>query len=149
MSREAQVRFCESRAVRSRPATHLVVHCATERQAREVLAALAVRMEEVGLRLHPDKTKIVYCKDDRRRGSFEHTSFTFLGFTFRCRGARRKDGRMFNSFLPAVSPEALTAMGREVRRWRMHLWVNRGLSELAEQINPRGIVKTCGLSECC
>jgi RNA-directed DNA polymerase len=113
-----------------------VVHCATERQAHEVLAALAARMEEVGLRLHPDKTKIVYCKDDRRRGSFEHTSFTFLGYAFRCRGARSKDGRMFNSFMPAVSPEALKAMGQEVRRWRMHLWVNRDLDELAEQINP-------------
>lgn len=113
-----------------------VVHCATERQAREVLAALAVRMEEVGLRLHPDKTKIVYCKDGQRRGSFEHTSFTFLGYAFRCRAARGTDGQMFSSFMPAVSPAALKAMGQEVRRWRMHLWVNRDLDELAEQINP-------------
>jgi len=44
-----------------------------------VLAALASRMEEVGLRLHPAKTKIVYCKDANRRGLYEHTSFTFLG----------------------------------------------------------------------
>jgi RNA-directed DNA polymerase len=113
-----------------------VVHCVTERQAREVLAALAARMEEVGLRLHPDKTKIVYCKDGQRRGSFEHTSFTFLGYAFRCRAARGTDGRMFSSFMPAVSPAALKAMGQEVRRWRMHLWVNRDLDELAEQINP-------------
>ena len=62
-----------------RYADDAVVHCATERQAREVLAALAERMEEVGLQLHPAKTRIVYCKDSRRRGSFEHTSFTFLG----------------------------------------------------------------------
>jgi RNA-directed DNA polymerase len=113
-----------------------VVHCVTERQAREVLAALAVRMEEVGLRLHPDKTKIVYCRDGQRRGSFEHTSFTFLGYAFRCRAAKGKGGQMFSSFMPAVSPAALKAMGQEVRRWRIHLWVNRDLDELAEQINP-------------
>ncbi|MFI8793555.1 reverse transcriptase domain-containing protein [Streptomyces sp. NPDC055105] len=69
-----------------RYADDAVVHCASERQAREVLAALANRMADVGLRLHPDKTRIVYCKDGKRRGSFEHTSFTFLGFTFRARG---------------------------------------------------------------
>ena len=64
-----------------RYADDAVVHCVTQRQAREVLAALAVRMAEVGLRLHPDKTKIVYCKDHVRRGDHPHTSFTFLGFT--------------------------------------------------------------------
>ena len=56
------------------------------------LVGIAARMNEVGLRLHPDKTRIVYCKDGQRRGEHEHTSFTFLGFAFRARGARRKDG---------------------------------------------------------
>ena len=69
-----------------------VVHCVSERQAREVLAAIGDRMEQVGLRLHPDKTRIVYCQDGKRRGSHEHTSFTFLGFTFRQRAARNKHG---------------------------------------------------------
>jgi RNA-directed DNA polymerase len=75
-----------------RYADDAVVHCVSERQAREVLQALQNRMEEVGLRLHPDKTRIVYCKDGNRRGSFEHTSFTFLGFTFRARKARSRNG---------------------------------------------------------
>ena len=70
-----------------RYADDAVVHCVTQRQARQVLAALVVRMDDVGLRLHPDKTKIVYCKDNVRRGDHEHTSFTFLGFTF---GPRRR-----------------------------------------------------------
>jgi RNA-directed DNA polymerase len=78
-------------------------------------------MESVGLRLHPDKTKLVYCKDSRRRGSFAHTSFKFLGYTFGPRKARYPDGKMFTSFLPAVSPEALKAMGQRVRDWRIHL----------------------------
>ena len=69
-------------------ADDVVVHCKSRRQAEHVLAAIAARMGEVGLRIHPDKTRIVYCKDGRRRGDHEHTSFTFLGFTFRARGAR-------------------------------------------------------------
>ena len=120
-----------------RYADDAVVHCVTERQARQVLAALTVRMEQVGLRLHPGKTRIVYCKDgERHRADHEHTSFAFLGFTFTRRQARGKDGRMFSSFMPAASREALTAMGQRVRRWRLHLWVRRDLDELAAQINP-------------
>src|SRR5258706_7100925 len=84
-----------------------VVHCVSERQARTVLAAIGTRMEQVGLRLHPDKTRIVYCQDGRRRASYEHTEFTFLGFTFRQRKARARDGRQFNSFLPSISKNAL------------------------------------------
>ena len=71
-----------------RYADDAVVHCESQQQAQEVLAAIANRMAQVGLRLHPDKTKVVYCKDGSRRGSHEHTSFTFLGFTFRARKAR-------------------------------------------------------------
>ena len=59
MSREVQVRFCESRAVQSRPATHLVVHCVTERQAQQMRQAIGRRFADIGLRLHPDKTRIV------------------------------------------------------------------------------------------
>ncbi len=77
-----------------------VVHCVSERQAHQVLAAVQDRMGEVGLRLHPDTTRIVYCKDGKRRGDSAHTSFTFLGFTFRPRGVRDKNGSMFVSFLP-------------------------------------------------
>lgn len=78
-----------------------VVHCESHQQDREVLAAIVSRMEQGGLRLHPDKTKVVYCKDGDRRGSHEHTSFTFLGFTFRAREARGRAGKNFTSFLPA------------------------------------------------
>jgi RNA-directed DNA polymerase len=114
-----------------------VVHCVTERQAREVWAALAERMESVGLRLHPDKTKLVYCKDRKRRLDHEHTSFTFLGFTFRARKAPTKDGRsMFSAFLPAMSRGALKAKGHMIRRWRIHLRTTSDLAELAEWINP-------------
>ncbi|EFC80644.1 Group II intron maturase-specific domain protein [Parafrankia sp. EUN1f] len=101
-----------------------------------VLAALTSRMEEVGLRLHPTKTRMVYCKDNRRRGSHEHTSFTFLGYTFPPRGARRADGTMFVGFQPAVSPEALKKMSQRVRRWRIRTRTRHDLGELAALINP-------------
>ena len=91
---------------------------------------------EVGLRLHPDKTRIVYCKDGRRRGEHEHTSFTFLGFTFRARKARSKDGRYFTSFLPAMSTEALKAKGAELRAMRIHRRTNLTLDDLARWLNP-------------
>jgi len=86
--------------------------------------------------LHPVKTKIVYCKDDNRRGSYEHESFTFLGFTFRARGARNKHGAVFASFLPAVSREALKAMGQPLRGWRVHRQVSSNLADLARWMNP-------------
>jgi RNA-directed DNA polymerase len=121
-----------------RYADDAVVHCATERQARDVLSALERRMAEVGLELHPDKTRIVYCKDGkRRRKDCEHTSFTFLGYTFRARNALNRNGTsMFTGFLPAVSKDALKRMSEEARSWRIHLRTGTELQDLADWINP-------------
>ncbi|MCX5078639.1 reverse transcriptase domain-containing protein [Streptomyces sp. NBC_00513] len=119
-----------------RYADDAVMHCVSERQAREVLATLTDRMAEVGLRLHPNKTRIVYCKDGKRRGSYEHTAFTFLGCTFRARRGRNRHGRQFLSFNPAVSREALNKMGREVRSWHLHTRSDMSFHELACRINP-------------
>jgi hypothetical protein len=114
-----------------------VVHCVSLERAEEVLATLTERMEQVGLALHPDKTRIVYCKDDKRRGTFGSTSFTFLGYTFRPRGARdSKTGRKFLSFLPAVSAAALKRIGGVVRHWRLHRRIYHTFDELAAGINP-------------
>jgi RNA-directed DNA polymerase len=113
-----------------------VVHCRTRGQAEEVLAAIAERMEQVGLRLHPDKTRIVYCKDGRRRGDHEHTSFTFLGFTFRPRKAVDKKGEAFTSFLPAMSTDALKAKSDALRSMRIHHRTTLSLDDLAAWLNP-------------
>jgi RNA-directed DNA polymerase len=114
-----------------------VLHCATERQARQVLAALDARMTEVGLALHPEKTKIVYCKDRKRRLDYEHTSFTFLGYTFRVRQAPTRDGTSaFAAFLPAVSRDAMKKMSGEIRRWRINLRTTSDIATLAAWINP-------------
>ncbi len=119
-----------------RYADDAVVHCVSKRQAEQVLAAIAERMQEVGLTLHPDKTRIVYCKDGTRRGEYEHTSFTFLGFTFRAREAKRRNGTYFTSFLPAMSTEALKAKSADLRAMRIHRRTTDSLDDLARWLNP-------------
>lgn len=113
-----------------------VVHCVSLAQAEFVARAIGERMEQVGLRLHPDKTRIVYCQDGKRRGSHEHTSFTFLGFTFRQRKARNRKGQSFNAFLPAISKDALKRLGGQVRSWRLHHRTGHTFGDLARRINP-------------
>jgi RNA-directed DNA polymerase len=119
-----------------RYADDVVVHCVSEDQARQVRQAIADRMGQVGLRLHPAKTKIVYCRDGKRRGSAEHTAFTFLGYTFRARAARTRKGEVFTSFLPAISAEALKKLGKEVRRWQLHRRTRLSEADIAKVINP-------------
>jgi RNA-directed DNA polymerase len=119
-----------------RYADDAVVHCVSERQARDALASLMNRMEEVGLQLHPDKTQIVYCRDGKRRRPFGQTEFTFLGYTFRARESRNKHGRRSTSFEPAVSKVALKRMSAEVRSWRLHTRSDLSFVELARRINP-------------
>ncbi len=112
-----------------------VVHCASEKQARQVRDAIAGRLAEVGLELHPGKTRIVYCKDDDRRDDHEVTSFTFLGYEFRPRLAKSKYGKHFVSFLPAVSTEAMKAMGAEIRSWHWAKRSDKSLGDLALMFN--------------
>jgi RNA-directed DNA polymerase len=119
-----------------RYADDAVVHCVTERQAKQVRTALAGRLAELGLELHPDKTKIVYCKDSKRHGTYEAVSFKFLGYTFRPRSAKGKRGNIFTSFSPAISPEAVKAASRQVSGWRIHRRTGTTLDELAAAINP-------------
>lgn len=115
----------------------VVVHCVSEDQARQVRQAIGDRLAQVGLRLHPTKTRIVYCRDGKRRGGFGDTSFTFLGFTFRARKARnQKTGVNFTGFLPAVSKQALKRMGKQLRGWRLHRRTGSTTRQLADLINP-------------
>jgi RNA-directed DNA polymerase len=119
-----------------RYADDAVVHCRSRAQAWYVRDAIAARMVDCGLQLHPDKTRIVYCKDDNRRGRHEHVQFDFLGYTFRPRSSRRKTGKLFVNFAPAISDKARKAVGRTIRRWRLHLHNSLTLSELAAFVNP-------------
>ena len=65
-----------------------LVHCRTEKEARAVWDALNARMTECRLELHPTKTKIVYCRDNRRKGNYENVAFDFLGYCFRPRSVK-------------------------------------------------------------
>ena len=112
-----------------------VIHCTSREQAVMVRDALAGRLAEVGLELHPDKTRVVYCKDADRRGDHEVTSFTFLGYTFRPRLAKNKWGKHFVSFLPAVSKDAVKAMSREIRSWHIARRSDKSLTDLAQMFN--------------
>jgi len=112
-----------------------VVHCVSKEQTRLVWAALAARLAQVGLELHPDKTRIVYCKDADRTGSHERTRFTFLGYEFGPRLAKSRHGKHFVSFLPAVSASAKKAMGQQIRSWHLARRSDKSLDDLARMFN--------------
>ena len=112
-----------------------VIHCVSEEHACHVRDGLAQRLATVGLELHPDKTRIVYCQDADRRDDHEVTSFMFLGYTFRPRLAKNRWGKHFVSFLPAVSKDAITAMGREIRSWHIARRSDKSLDDLALMFN--------------
>ncbi len=112
-----------------------VIHCTSQAQAVMVRDALAARLAEAGLELHPGKTRVVYCKDADRRGDHEVTSFTFLGYTFRPRLAKNKWGKHFVNFLPAVSKDAVKAMSREIRSWHIARRSDKSLTDLAQMFS--------------
>jgi RNA-directed DNA polymerase len=90
-------------------------------EAQEVRAAIAARLEECGLELHPEKTKVVYCKDDDRRRTYPNEKFDFLGYGFRPRRSKNRFGKYFINFSPAVSDKAVKAIREEIRSWNLHL----------------------------
>ena len=112
-----------------------VVHCGSEPQAQAVRDAIAGRLAQCGLELHPDKTRIVYCKDADRRATYANERFDFLGYTFRPRLSKGKAGKFFVNFLPAVSNEALKGMSRELWSWRINCRSDKSLSDLARMFN--------------
>ena len=113
-----------------------IAHCRTKSEAEELLKTLDIRFKECGLELHPEKTKIVYCKDDDRRGDYPGTSFDFLSYTFRPRRAKNRWGNYFVSFLPAVSNKAGKAIRQKARRWKMHLRSDKSLEDLSKMFSP-------------
>ena len=119
-----------------RYADDAICHCKTKEQAEGLKAALEERFEECGLKLHPEKTKIVYCKDDNRRGGYPQHKFDFLGFTFRPRLTKTKWGNFFVAFTPGISSKAVKKMGQQIRSWKLHLHTDKALEDLARWFNP-------------
>jgi RNA-directed DNA polymerase len=119
-----------------RYADDIVTHCDTKEQAQHLLGSIATRLGTLGLELHPEKTKVVYCKDANRPGEAEHTSFDFLGYTFRGRLAKGRRG-YFVSFSPAISAKARKVVGQKIRAWHLRRRSRSDLAGLALEVNPQ------------
>lgn len=114
-----------------------LAHLETEEQAMELKAQLTKRFTECGLQLHPEKTKIVYCKDGKRRKKYPKTSFDFLGYKFRCRQCQRKlDKSVFWSFNPAASQVAMKSMRLKTKRYNWRNRTDMSLKDIAKESNP-------------
>jgi len=113
-----------------------LVHCNGESEARRLQEAIGARFKACGLELHPEKTRIVYCRDGNRKNNYLHTSFDFLGYTFRGRLAKSKRGIYFNSFSPALSNKAAKRIREKMRSWDIGRWTDAGIEDIAERVNP-------------
>jgi group II intron reverse transcriptase/maturase len=114
-----------------------LVHCRTEQEAEVVKAALQARLAECRLEMHPTKTKVVYCKNASRRGTYPNVKFDFLGYCFRPRLVMRSsDNKLFCGFNPAVSPSALKAMRSAVRDLNIRRHTYLSLADIAQKLNP-------------
>jgi RNA-directed DNA polymerase len=119
-----------------RYADDIICHCRSQADAQALRSALETRLAACRLALHPQKTKIVYCKDANRRDQFGLQSFDFLGYQFRPRTAMWPNGQCGVSFLPAASPKALKAIRQTIRRWKLHHRSELSLNQLARMYNP-------------
>jgi len=120
----------------ARYADDAVVHCRSLHLAKRIRKDLEQRFKECKLELHPKKTKIVYCFDDKRKGEYKERSFDFLGYTFRPRRAKRKTGEIVICFSPAVSKSAIKSMRAKLRSINIRQWENTSLEEVSKQLNP-------------
>jgi RNA-directed DNA polymerase len=122
MSREVQVRFCESRGVRIPPATHLVIMGRTSGQAEAALQGAREILGSMGLELHPDKTRVVDLREGRE-------GFDFLG----CHFHARMSGRLWEQ--------------KRLRRYYLHRWPSQqALKRLREKVRDRTGRNRAGLS---
>ncbi|HEY3060175.1 MAG TPA: group II intron reverse transcriptase/maturase [Chloroflexota bacterium] len=123
----------------------VVVHCTSEQQALFVRDVIGRRLARCGLELHPDKTRVVYCKDaKRRRGTYAHERFDFLGYTSRPRRSRNSKGQLWVNFSPAASDTAIKVKSRELRRWRLNLRSDQTLEDHAINSTVQGWINYYG-----
>ena len=114
-----------------------LVHTKTKEEAEQILKQLNQRFNECGLQIHPDKTKIVYCKDDKRKQNYKNVSFDFLEYTFEARTVESaKDNSIFTGFNPALSKVAAKAIRDKTRSFNWHKKTNLELKDIAKTFNP-------------
>jgi len=120
-----------------RYADDIICHCASEKEALALKSLLTERFRSCGLALHPDKTRIVYCKSSYHRGNYPEISFDFLGYTFRPRSARSRTGGMMVGFTPAISRKSAKRIRSVMRDWYLPGWQSLEISEVAGNIRSR------------
>ncbi|WP_442967729.1 group II intron maturase-specific domain-containing protein [Rhizobium sp. 268] len=118
-----------------RYADDAICHCRTEDQAMALQGTLDARFTDCGLTLPPDKAKIVYCRNESRRGTHPVYKFDFLDYTFRPRLVSKKAGGMGILFGHAASPTSLKAIRGTIRSWSLHLRNDKALDDLAGMFN--------------
>jgi len=124
-----------------------LAHCKTKQQVFKLLTALRERFSGCGLELHPEKTKIVYCKDGKRTGQYTQTVFEFLGYDFRRRTAKNsKTGKLFLTFSPGVSKASQKSMQAKLHDSRFYKKTEVSLNDIAKRFNPvlRGWIEYYG-----
>jgi RNA-directed DNA polymerase len=120
-----------------RYADDVIAHCKTEKEAQEMRKAIAERLQTCGLELHPEKTNIVYCKDDfRKRKNYPNETFDFLGYSFQPRRSKNHKGKFFINFSPAVSNKAAKAIRDTFRRWNLPNRSDKAMEDLSRMFNP-------------
>jgi group II intron reverse transcriptase/maturase len=119
-----------------RYADDVICHCRGEEQATRLKVAVEQRFASCYLELHPAKTKVVFCKDDRRRQDHPQVQFDFLGFGFQPRVVKMRSGEMFVGFTPAISSKSAKSIRQTVRAWRLHLRSGSAIEDLAKEVNP-------------
>lgn len=123
-----------------RYADDIIVHCNNEKQARYILNRIKERMKSCGLELHPKKTKIVYCKQNNRRGKFKHTKFDFLGFSFQPRRIYEvTEGKVsiWWGYCAAISTKAARHIRNQIMKYKIHRATGAELEQIAQSLAPR------------
>lgn len=118
-----------------RYADDTICHCNSLEEAQMMKMSIMERFAACKLQLNEEKTRIVYCKDGKRRGEYEEIAFDFLGYTFQPRAQRNKQGQVFMGYLPAISRKSKKRIMEKVRDWRLTRWVHLKLSDIAVEIN--------------
>ena len=120
-----------------RYADDIVIHCYSERQAQMIWQKLVVRMKECELELHPDKTKIVYCREWKNNKRRSASSFDFLGFTFKLRQTADRRGKRFMGFNPSINKSGKKSIMDKVKDWSLNKRMGFELSSIAKLVNPQ------------
>lgn len=126
-----------STIIYSRYADDVIVHCRSQNEAEQTLKAIKQRMTEVGLELHPKKTKIVYCRDSRRKGSYPEVKFDFLGYSFQPRDTASKNGKgMFLGYDCAISIRSRKAIADKLGELKVEKMTYKSIVGIAQRLNP-------------